>query len=62
MRMRATNMSGESRRGFRFPQAGKLTRNALIWPILMPAWRQLLWNVARAQIGPDKREKTGQTA
>jgi hypothetical protein len=35
---------------------------AFIWPIVMPARRYLLLNVARAQIGPDKREKTGQTA
>src|SRR6516225_4130711 len=41
-----------------------LTRpgNAFIWPIMMPARRYLLLNVARAQIGPDKREETGQTA
>jgi hypothetical protein len=37
-------------------------RRAFIWPIMMPARRYLLLNVARAQIGPDKREKTGQTA
>ena len=36
--------------------------HALIRPIVMPARRQLLLNVARAQIGPYKREKTGQTA
>jgi len=36
--------------------------NTFIWPIMMPAQRYLLLNVARAQIGPDKREKTGQTA
>jgi hypothetical protein len=35
---------------------------AFIWPIMMPARRYLLLNFARAQIGPDKREKTGQTA
>ena len=33
--------------------------NAFIWPIMIPALRYILLNVARAQIGPDKREKTG---
>jgi hypothetical protein len=41
---------------------GRLHRWAFIWPIMMPARRYLLLNAARAQIGPDKREKTGQTA
>ena len=27
---------------------------------MMPARRYLVWNVVRAQIGPDKRGKTGQ--
>jgi hypothetical protein len=43
-------------------RAVQLTSSAFIWPIMMPARRYLLLNVARAQIGPDKREKTGQTA
>jgi hypothetical protein len=29
---------------------------AFIWPIMMPARRYLLLNVARAQMGPDKRK------
>jgi hypothetical protein len=32
-----------------------------IWPIMMPARRYLLLNVARAQIGPDVGQKTGQS-
>jgi hypothetical protein len=43
------------------PLRRNLNTTPFIWPIVVPARRQLRWNVARAEIGPDKRSNTGQS-